>query len=88
MDTGAQSAPDDTIRIMVQIRIDQEAYRLGLTASETAVLNLVCDGMSDREICAALGENAKGLKNRCGSIYRAFGVNSRAALLAKIMGRR
>lgn len=56
-----------------------------LTPAEQPVLELLCTGMSNKEIAAALGKADTTVKNQISSILRKTGVQSRCQLMAKVM---
>lgn len=64
----------------------QEARVAGLAPRERATLTLLLEGCSDKEIAARLGISPFTVNQYNKSIYRRFGVQSRAALMAKLLG--
>lgn len=57
--------------------------RRGLTPSEREVLQLLDEGLSDREIVARRGTTRGTLTKQIDSIFRKLGVHSRRELLAR-----
>ena len=53
----------------------------GLTARQVEVLALVCEGRSNKEICALLGLAEQTVKAHVSAIFRALGVTSRTQAL-------
>lgn len=53
-----------------------------LTPAEQPVLELLCTGMSNKEIASALGKADTTVKNQISSILRKAGVQSRCQLMA------
>lgn len=53
-----------------------------LTPAETRVHELLVQGLSDKEIAAALGRAVPTVKHQVSSILRKHGVPSRARLIA------
>ncbi len=53
-----------------------------LTPAETRVCELLRQGLSDKEIAAALGRAVPTVKHQVSSILRKHGVPSRARLIA------
>ena len=69
-------------------RASAEIERLGLrrgsgeelTVSEQRVAELVAQGMSNREVAAALSVSTKTVEATLARVYRKFGISSRAEL--------
>jgi DNA-binding CsgD family transcriptional regulator/tetratricopeptide (TPR) repeat protein len=53
-----------------------------LTPAQRRVFALICDGLSDKQIANALGISPETAKNHAARVRAAFGVHSRAALMA------
>ena len=58
------------------------AGRVPCTESQRKTLSLLLTGKSEKEIASALGLSPKTTHNQVTAIYRSFGVNSRAELMA------
>lgn len=54
-----------------------------LTAAQRAVLDLLLEGRGTEEIAQALGRSTYTVRNHIKAIFKAFGVNSRPALILK-----
>jgi DNA-binding NarL/FixJ family response regulator len=53
-----------------------------LTPAQRRVFGLMCEGLSDKQIASALGISPDTVKNHAAKVRAAFGVRSRAALIA------
>lgn len=53
-----------------------------LTPAQRRVFGLLCDGLTDKEIAKSLGISPETVKNHAARVRAAFGVHSRAALIA------
>lgn len=53
-----------------------------LTPAQRRVFELICEGLSDKAIAANLGISPETVKNHAARVRAAFGVHSRAALIA------
>ncbi|HUA44162.1 MAG TPA: AAA family ATPase [Solirubrobacteraceae bacterium] len=58
----------------------------GLTPAQTRVMELVVDGMSNREIAGTLYMSPRSVEAHLTKIYRELGVRSRAQLVAALSG--
>ncbi len=58
----------------------------GLTPAQTRVVELVCAGMSNRQIAGTLYMSPRSVESHLTKAYREFGVKSRAQLVAAIAG--
>ena len=57
-----------------------------LTPAQRRVYALLCEGLSDKEIAHSLGISPETAKNHAARVRQAFGVHSRAAVLAATRG--
>jgi DNA-binding NarL/FixJ family response regulator len=87
--SGDESAARDSIAaaraIFEQVGAQAEAgprLPAGLTAREAEVLRLVADGLSNKEIAAALFLSVKTVSRHLSNIFAKIGVSSRAAATA------
>ncbi|MBZ4416317.1 LuxR C-terminal-related transcriptional regulator [Myxococcus sp. RHSTA-1-4] len=64
-----------------------DALRAGLAPRERQTLELLLRGLTDKEIAGQLGISRFTVNQYTKSIYRRFGVQSRTALLARLLGR-
>jgi DNA-binding NarL/FixJ family response regulator len=61
----------------------EEDVRLAsLTPAQRRVFELICNGLSDKQIAQNLGISPETVKNHAARVRAAFGVHSRAALIA------
>lgn len=63
---------------------DRALERARLTAKEREVARLLLKGLSTRELAGVTGNTEKRLKHHIASIFRKFGVRSRAELFHDI----
>jgi DNA-binding CsgD family transcriptional regulator len=56
---------------------------LSLTPMQERVFNMICEGLSTEAMAARLGRSPSTVRNHVKLIFKALGVNSRAALVAK-----
>ena len=56
---------------------------MSLTPMQERVFNMICEGLSTEAIAARLGRSPSTVRNHVKLIFKALGVNSRAALVAK-----
>lgn len=54
-----------------------------LTERERAVLGMLADGLTNREIADLLGISPHTVKDHCSSIYRRLGANNRASAVKR-----
>ena len=90
--TGQQLAPDEMLSDAValatavaeaqDIQLPDAGTRHGLTAREVEVLRLVTDGLSDREVAAALFIGQGTVRSHLTNIFGKLGVGSRTAAIA------
>lgn len=55
----------------------------GLTGRELAVLQLLADGMHNKQIATRLGISARTVERHCDSIYGKLGVRSRTEAVVR-----
>lgn len=55
-----------------------------LSPAEWRVVYALCEGMTNREVAAALGRSANTIRNHTRSIFDIMGVRTRAELVAKV----
>ncbi|MGC2131332.1 MAG: LuxR C-terminal-related transcriptional regulator [Candidatus Aquilonibacter sp.] len=60
-----------------------EAEGVSLTPMQERVFNMICEGLSTDAIAARLGRSHSTVRNHIKLIFKALGVRSRAALVAK-----
>jgi DNA-binding NarL/FixJ family response regulator len=53
-----------------------------LTPAQRRVFELICDGLTDKQVAHNLGISPETVKNHAARVRAAFGVHSRAALIA------
>ena len=63
------------------------AVAAGLTPAEAAVLDLVAEGLDNREIAARLGKSAKTVRNQISTVLDKLGVHSRAQAIVAALAR-
>ncbi|HEX8806017.1 MAG TPA: LuxR C-terminal-related transcriptional regulator [Candidatus Aquilonibacter sp.] len=56
---------------------------MSLTPMQERVFNMICEGLSTEAIATRLGRSRSTVRNHVKLIFKAMGVNSRAALVAK-----
>jgi DNA-binding CsgD family transcriptional regulator len=87
----------DAVRDFSQSSVANEIRRLAaatavdprvaaLTPAQRRVYALICEGLSDKEIAHSLGISPETAKNHAARVRQAFGVHSRAAVLAATRG--
>ena len=59
------------------------AEHVSLTPMQERVSNMICEGLSTEAIATRLGRSPSTVRNHVKLIFKALGVNSRAALVAK-----
>ena len=59
--------------------------RAQLTPAEARVLDKICEGLTSRQISKTLGRSPSTVRNQTISIFRKLDVNTRAALVARVM---
>lgn len=64
-----------------------DARVASLTPAQRRVFGLICQGLSDKQIASNLGISPETVKNHAARVRAAFGVHSRAALIATIRGK-
>ena len=57
-----------------------------LTARQSAVVSLVADGLSNRQIAERLGISENGVKRHLSNLFTRYDVESRAALVHQALG--
>ncbi len=62
--------------------IAEDPIEAALTPAQRRVFALLCDGLTDKEIAQNLGISPETVKNHAARVRAAFGVHSRAALIA------
>jgi DNA-binding CsgD family transcriptional regulator len=82
-EVGSLDAEESTLRRREagaqQLRLDA-----ALAPAQREVLRLLSQGLSEEEVATALGRSYHTVHNHVRSIYKRFGVHSRAELLAKL----
>jgi DNA-binding CsgD family transcriptional regulator len=68
------------------VRFGEEGRTESLTPQETRVAQMVCRGMTNAEVAAALFVSPKTVEHHLSSIYRKRGVRSRTELTAQMTG--
>jgi DNA-binding CsgD family transcriptional regulator len=63
------------------------ALRMNLSPRQRETLSLLLGGFADKEIADAMGISPYTVNQYCKSIYRHFGVRSRASLISLVLGR-
>jgi len=86
--TEQSFGPGNDLAILVQLAVDAACEKHGLTPKECSIVNLLVDGLSDKEMAELVRCSPKTLKNHCASIYRKCQVHGRAEGVAKLLGRR
>lgn len=61
-----------------------ETPAAGITPTESAVLNLVAQGLDNRQIAERLGKREKTVRNQVSAILRKLGVRTRAEAIAQV----
>ena len=72
----------------VRSRVDHEDPTADLTPSERKVLDLIGDGLSNREIGEKLGVAEKTVKNHITSLLSKMGLQRRTQVAAWVAGQR
>jgi DNA-binding CsgD family transcriptional regulator/tetratricopeptide (TPR) repeat protein len=78
----ADRARDELSRVGLRRRQQQD----GLTPAQARVVELVCEGMSNRQIASTLYMSQRSVESHLTKAYREFGVRSRAQLVATLAG--
>jgi DNA-binding CsgD family transcriptional regulator len=71
----------DGVRFVV-VGVARDAPMANLSPAEHAVVRLVLDGRSNREIADARGVSVKTVANQLRAVYEKLGINSRFELAA------
>ncbi|WP_099864405.1 alpha/beta fold hydrolase [Pararhizobium haloflavum] len=83
--TVFQAALDDFLGQDGPMR--QRVVGAGLTPAETAVLDLIAEGLDNRTIAERLGKHEKTVRNQLSAIFDKLGVHSRAEAIVKTLSR-
>ncbi len=78
-----RNAPDAWLRAPLERRTQGDDPLSQLTPAERRVLTELCKGKKSREIAAHFGRSFNTINNHTRAIFSAFGVRSRAALVAE-----
>lgn len=80
---GAVWLPEKAVTAMArQFRSGAPATPPALSSSDQALLNMLVEGLSNKEMAAQLGIAEITVKTRLAKLYRRFGVNTRVQLLS------
>jgi DNA-binding CsgD family transcriptional regulator len=82
-EVGPLDAEESTLR-RGQARAKQLRLDAALGPAQREVLRLLSQGLSEEEVATAVGRSYHTVHNHVRSIYKHFGVHSRAELLAKL----
>lgn len=80
--------PRAGLRLAVQAVVDEEVRAAGLTGRQVQIVNRLIDGEAFKIIADELGMSRTTCRTHSEEIYRKLKVNSRAELVAKLIGRR
>ena len=69
------------------IRRSRPAVEDAFTPAERVVVGLVCEGMSNKEIAAALGRAEPTIKHQLSTAMQKLGVQSRCQLIVRLLRR-
>jgi DNA-binding NarL/FixJ family response regulator len=61
-----------------------ETPATAITPTESAVLNLLAQGLDNRQIAERLGKREKTVRNQVSAILRKLGVRTRAEAIAQV----
>jgi DNA-binding NarL/FixJ family response regulator len=92
MDGGGFIAPEFAGVVIAALRGSapgqqgRRAERAGLTVRERAVLDVICKGMTNREIASALSVSEKTVKFHVSNVLAKMEVRNRAQLIANVAG--
>ncbi len=78
-----RNAPKAWLRVPLEQRSSEDGALGQLTAAERRVLGELCKGKKAREIAATFDRSFNTINNHTRAIFSAFGVRSRAALVAE-----
>jgi DNA-binding CsgD family transcriptional regulator len=78
-----RNAPDAWLRSSIERRTQGDDPLSQLTPAERRVLTELCKGKKSREIAAHFGRSFNTINNHTRGIFSAFGVRSRASLVAE-----
>lgn len=81
---AASETEDSTIRRRQARSKQQLRLDAALGPAQREVLRLLTQGLSEEEVAAAVGRSYHTVHNHVRSIYKHFGVHSRAELLSKL----
>ena len=80
---GAMWAPEEAmLSIVQQLRTGATPQNEQLTAADRALLDMLHEGLSNKEMAARLGLAEITVKTRLARLYRRYGVKTRVQLLA------
>lgn len=65
--------------------VDQLALAYRLTKRESAIVNTLLTGLSNKEIAARCGITEQTVKDHLKNVYAKVGVHQRAALLSRLL---
>jgi DNA-binding CsgD family transcriptional regulator len=72
-----------SLRAPIPIRLDLESK---MSAAETHVAWLTCDGLSNREIAEIRGSSERTVANQIGSLFQKLGIARRTELAMLLLG--
>lgn len=78
-----RNTPEAWLRTSIERRAQNDDPLSQLTPAERRVLTELCEGKKSREIAAHFGRSFNTINNHTRAIFSAFGVRSRAALVAE-----
>ena len=77
-----ESSVADQIRKKASVAEDERVA--SLTPAQRRVFGLICEGLTDKQVAQSLGISPETAKNHAARVRAAFGVHSRAALIAAV----
>ncbi len=77
-----ESSVADQIRKTASVAEDERIA--SLTPAQRRVFGLICEGLTDKQVAQILGISPETAKNHAARVRAAFGVHSRAALIAAV----
>ena len=78
--------PDSSVanQIRAKASVVEDERIASLTPAQRRVFGLICEGLTDKQVAETLSISPETAKNHAARVRAAFGVHSRAALIAAV----